>query len=485
MESLQKKLRFWKIYIQRILPQCVIYSVLFYALFFITDTFFTPSKSPTAGNCVSGGDLAPGEAIPYKNWEHNKPHPESYYDNVFNRLYDEGYVSWNSKALSLDSTYGLDVAALRKIGVADVKGIPDMPSASFIVSGKGEIPFANETFDFEFFGQGTILKYWTEKPAHAANEIGRTLKTGGYLAVHAIINDGYSVNSFMNLFSCCMLASARKIVSADYYVDPSVYEFVFRKRASISKSSGQECTRISEVRKGMVSSLEPLVTFDRPGHWEGPWGNNRATLRYFSTMVDLSYKERYVYIDIGANSYNSSIGMWFEAEYPKQNKPFEIYAIEPDQTFHEELTGKPGLTLLPYAAWLKNETLSFEVYKMPQFEGALWDEMGYVQDGKESYGKEVVNTFHVPAFDFTEWLMNTVTNRDYVVVKMDVEGDEFKLVERMSEAGALCLIDEFFLECHYDYPGFDWGPKQKRPLSDCTDLFTKLRNEGCIVHQWW
>lgn len=162
METLQKKLRFWKIYIRRILPQCVLSSVLFYALFFITDTFFTPTKSSTSNNCVGGvggGDLAPGEVIPYKNWEHNKPPHDPYYDNVFNRLYIEGYVSWNSKALSLDSTHGLDVAALKKVGVADVKGIPDMPSASFIVSGKGEIPFANETFDFEFFGHPTILKY--------------------------------------------------------------------------------------------------------------------------------------------------------------------------------------------------------------------------------------------------------------------------------------------------------------------------------------
>lgn len=483
METLQKKLRFWKIYIRRILPQCILCSVLFYALFFITDTFFGTTTKSSTGNC-GGGNLAPGEAIPHKNWESNKPYQEYYYDNVFNRLYDEGYVSWSSKALSLDSPDGLDVAALKKMGVADVKGIPDMPSASFIVSGKGSIPFANDTFDFEFFGQGTMLKYWSEKPTHAANEIGRTLKAGGYVVVHVIVNDGYSLNSFINLFACCGVTNVRKIVSPDINVTPFVHEFVFKKRASNPKPA-HECTRISDVKQGMVPSLEPLVTFDRPGHWEGPWGNNRATLRYFSTMVDLSYKERYIYIDIGTNSYNSSIGMWFDAEYPKQNKPFEIYAVEPDEAFHEELSGKPGVTLLPYAAWLKNETLSFEVYKMPHYEGALWDEMGYVQEDKESYGKEVVNTFNVPAFDFTEWLMRTVTNRDYVVVKMDVEGDEFKLVEKMSESGALCLIDELFLECHYDYPGFDWGPKQKRPLSDCTDLYSKLRNEGCIVHQWW
>ncbi|KAK9940908.1 hypothetical protein M0R45_017541 [Rubus argutus] len=48
------------------------------------------------------------------------------------------------------------------------------------------------------------------------------------------------------------------------------------------------------------------------------------------------------YIDVGARSYGSSIGSWFKKQYPKQNKSFEVYAIEADRAFHEEYRSKKG-----------------------------------------------------------------------------------------------------------------------------------------------
>eukprot|EP00662_Eupelagonemidae_sp_cell21_P057933 gene57933-biopygen21606 len=50
--------------------------------------------------------------------------------------------------------------------------------------------------------------------------------------------------------------------------------------------------------------------------------------------------------------------------------------------------------------------------------------------------------------DFAAWLRARVTAADFVVVKMDVEGAEFALLDRMLGNGALGLVDELFLECH-------------------------------------
>ncbi|KAA3489880.1 Methyltransferase FkbM [Gossypium australe] len=35
-------------------------------------------------------------------------------------------------------------------------------------------------------------------------------------------------------------------------------------------------------------------------------------------------------------SYSSSIGSWFMKRYPKQNKTFQVYAIEADKVFHNQ-----------------------------------------------------------------------------------------------------------------------------------------------------
>lgn len=58
----------------------------------------------------------------------------------------------------------------------------------------------------------------------------------------------------------------------------------------------------------------------------------------------------YVYIDVRARSYGSSILSWFKKQYLKQKKKFEIYAIEANKSFHEKYKYKKGLKLLPYAA---------------------------------------------------------------------------------------------------------------------------------------
>lgn len=95
----------------------------------------------------------------------------------------------------------------------------------------------------------------------------------------------------------------------------------------------------------------------------------------------------------------------------------------------------------------------------------------------------------IQGFDFAEWLKGAVTKRDFVVVKMDVEGTEFHLIPRLIQTGAICLIDELFLECHYNRwqrccPG-QRSAKYHKTYSQCLDLFTSLRNYGVLVHQWW
>jgi hypothetical protein len=84
----------------------------------------------------------------------------------------------------------------------------------------------------------------------------------------------------------------------------------------------------------------------------------------------------------------------------------------------------------------------------------------------------------IEGFDFAEWLKNTVSKKDFVMMKMDVEGTEFDLIPRLFETGAICLIDEIFLECHYNrwqgfFPG-ERSPTYEKRYGQCLDLFSSL-----------
>ena len=116
--------------------------------------------------------------------------------------------------------------------------------------------------------------------------------------------------------------------------------------------------------------------------------------------------------------------------------------------------------------------------------------MGRIQplqsSGRGEFDGEVEK---IQGFDFANWLKKTVSKYDFVVMKMDVEGTEFDLIPRLIKTGAICLIDEIFLECHYNRwqrccPG-QRSAKYEKTYDPCLQLFKSLRQSGVLVHQWF
>ncbi|KAM6550506.1 hypothetical protein CsatB_000314 [Cannabis sativa] len=460
---------------------------------FSTDAGSVPSTTAAATGSVLRRDLYTS-----KDWIK----AANFYSSVFQDLISHGYLSPESKSLCVETPKGQDVFALKEIGVSDSVGIFKKASKPLVINGEAHrIPFGDNTFDFVFSGGGRLEK--SPRPLDFASEIVRTLKPEGYAVVHIGAKDTYSFNSFLALFNCCNLLTIRDIDGYDSSM-PFIREMILKKECvflshGIKKNShddenGDKCL-VPGYKQDLVRKAEPLI-MEEPLK---PWltlKRNIQNVKYLPSMADISFKSRYVYVDVGARSYGSSIGSWFRKQYPKQNKTFEVYAIEADKTFHEEYKKKKAVTLLPYAAWVKNETLSFEINR--DAGDKVTDKgrgMGRIQPVK---GKiQQVNTMgrydgevdKIQGFDFANWLKNTVTEKDFVVMKMDVEGTEFDLIPRLFETGAICLIDEIFLECHYNRwqrccPG-QRSEKYEKTYGQCLELFTELRRSGVLVHQWW
>lgn len=406
-----------------------------------------------------------------------------FYSSVFQDLMADAFLSPNSKVLCLETPNGQEVFALKEIGVTDAIGIYKKASPPLVKFGKiFRQPFDDNTFDFVFSGGGALDNL--SAPADFAAEIGRTLKPEGFLVVHtASAKDMYSLNSFIGLFNCCTLVRSREL-------DSPLREIVLKKESGIkiqmphSKCFGS----VPEYKLDLVKRAEPLIAEEPLKPWIS-LKKNIQNIKYLPTVADISFKHKYVYVDVGARSYGSSIYSWFKKHYPKQNKTFDIYAIEADKHFYPEYKTKKGITLLPYAAWVRNETLSFEINRNP---GQKVDDkgrgMGRIQPVQPEM-TSVNDVDKIQGFDFADWLKNTVTEKDFVVMKMDVEGTEFELIPRLFETGAICLIDEIFLECHYNRwqkccPG-QRSSKYQKTYDQCWELFTSLRRSGVLVHQWW
>ncbi|KAK1284528.1 hypothetical protein QJS10_CPB21g01468 [Acorus calamus] len=390
-----------------------------------------------------------------------------FHSSVFQDLIVEGFISPASKTLSV-------AGGLEAVSAAGFQGRPL------------NLPFDGDTFDFAFIGGGSVEK--SPDPPRIASEIGRILKPEGFVVVHtASAKDHYSFNSLLDIFNCCRLVRSREIKGQD---SSGLREIVLQKRElgalRIYGDSVSKCS-VPEYKRVLVRSAEPLITAEPLKPWI-TLKKNIKNIKYLPSIADISFKRRYVYVDVGARSYGSSIVSWFKKQYPKNDRKFEIYAIEADPAFHTEYKTKKGVTLLPYAAWVRNETLQFEINGDPD---RKHDEVGGRGMGRiKPVGSSSKSTAAaIPGFDFAVWLKSTVSEADYVVMKMDVEGTEFDLIPRLFETGAICLIDELFLECHYNRwqrccPG-ERSSKYEKTYWQCLDLFSSLRESGILVHQWW
>jgi FkbM family methyltransferase len=398
---------------------------------------------------------------------------------LFQGLMAEGLLSSKAKALCVGAKGGHEVLALKEIGVSDAVGVDPMASPPLVMEGEmHRQPFEDNTFDFEF---SSVF----DPSADFASEIERTLKPGGVAVIRfESSGDMYSIDSFIHFFNNCNIVRFTE-------KDEGYLEIVLNK--SVNKNTdtggGAKCS-VPAWNKAAIDQAEVLIEEEPLKPWI-TLKKNIKNIKYLPSMADIGNRRKYVYVDVGARSYGSSIGGWFKKKYPKQNHQFDVYAIEADRAFYGDYEKRKGVKLLPYAAWVRNETLSFEINRDA---GSSVESKGMGRIQPKSHAaitngsEKSVSVVTVQGFDFAEWLKNAVSRHDFVVMKMDVEGAEFDLLPRLFETGAICLIDELFLECHYNR----WQrccpertPKYRRTYGECLDLFNSLRKNGVLVHQWW
>ena len=61
---------------------------------------------------------------------------------------------------------------------------------------------------------------------------------------------------------------------------------------------------------------------------------------------------------------------------------------------------------------------------------------------------EQSNNTIIQAIDFSEFLLNCCNQTDFVLIKMDIEGSEFDVLDKLLETNAYKLINELYVEFH-------------------------------------
>lgn len=167
-----------------------------------------------------------------------------------------------------------------------------------------------------------------------------------------------------------------------------------------------------------------------------------------------------VFLDCGAND-GCSLNL-FKIIY-SDYKDFSAYSFECSNDFYSKLV--PTGNRIGFKHF-------FPIKK------AVW-----ISDGKKKYdGWQLIDTSReedqdgVESFDLSQFILKTFSKEDYIVLKMDIEGAEYKVVDKMFNDGSLSYISEFYGELH--------GPKKGYTEKDNIKLLDQLNMFNLKLYNW-
>lgn len=153
---------------------------------------------------------------------------------------------------------------------------------------------------------------------------------------------------------------------------------------------------------------------------------------------------RKIFIDAGAHA-GESISVFLD-EHPALAGS-TVYLFEPNPEYAavlKEMESHSNYQIIyrPEAVWTKNEELSFYIAN------DQWGDYGstLLADKKEKLALD--RPLKVKAIDFAEFLKSNVSADDYVVVKLDIEGAEYQVIEHLIRTGTINLVNELRVEWH-------------------------------------
>jgi len=146
---------------------------------------------------------------------------------------------------------------------------------------------------------------------------------------------------------------------------------------------------------------------------------------------------RKIFIDCGFYT-GQSIRLF--KKRPEFDQTFEFFAFEPAIS-PKQAQQFPNITIYNKAVWIYDGEIEFKKSKRRKGKanGLFRNPFAY---------KEVC--INVQCIDFSQWIKDNFSKEDYIVIKMDIEGAEYEVLDKMLKDNTVEYVDLMFIEYHYD-----------------------------------
>jgi FkbM family methyltransferase len=151
---------------------------------------------------------------------------------------------------------------------------------------------------------------------------------------------------------------------------------------------------------------------------------------------------RKIFLDCGAHEATSV--KRFKKEYPG-SKEYEIYSFEGMAECKKSFKKYPDVKFKNNLVWIEDGAREFYVNGR---EGSSVYKDKAERRGSGGKGKLSVKPETVKSIDFDRWIKEEFNKDDYIILKMDIEGAEYEVVEHMIKNGSISYIDKLYIEWH-------------------------------------
>jgi len=125
----------------------------------------------------------------------------------------------------------------------------------------------------------------------------------------------------------------------------------------------------------------------------------------------------------------------------KDSAEYEIFSFEPQVRLNKFYKGilTNRIHLINKVVWTHNGEIEFHYTKNVKGSTIFLD---YAID------EGIVKTTKVPCIDLSAWIMAKFDPDDYIILKMNIEGAEYPVLEKMANDGSLRHVNELYVSPH-------------------------------------
>jgi FkbM family methyltransferase len=175
---------------------------------------------------------------------------------------------------------------------------------------------------------------------------------------------------------------------------------------------------------------------------------------------------RKIFLDCGANE-GESVAR-FEKLFP-DHREFEIFCFEPCEKSTAKIN-QSRITIINKAVWVKDGTVNF-------FEAGVSPAGSTLLKDKTTWNVSQT-PIEVPSLDLSRWVSSNFTPANFIVMKMNIEGAEYKVLRKMLDDGALEMINRLYVSWHFRKIPSISKQRHKKLVDD-------IEAAGHRLLKWW